>query len=69
MATEDRVEVPEGGDCTPAERKVSHVYVVKAARSWAKVECSARKYAIDEVTSEVWVCFKEGAEVANVVRV
>jgi hypothetical protein len=69
MATEDRIEVPEGGDCTPAERKVSHVYVVKAARGWAKIECSARKDAIDEVTPEVWVCFEEGAEVANVVRV
>ena len=69
MATKDQVEIPKGGDCTPAERKVSHVYVVKAACSWANIECSASKYAIYEVISEVWVCFEEGAEVANVVRV
>jgi len=69
MAAKNRVEVPEGGNSTQPERKVSHVYMVKAACGWAKVERSAGEYAIDEVTLEIWICFEKGTQVANVIGV
>jgi len=53
MTAENRVEVPKGHDRTQTERKVSHIHMVEAACGWAKIECSAGKYAIDEVALEV----------------
>ena len=68
MATEG-VEIPKSCDCAPAERKVPHVDMVKTTGNQPKVECGTGKDTVDEVLLEVGICFEEGAQMVDIVRI
>lgn len=63
MAAEEGVEIPESCDCAPAERKVPRT------GNRPKVERGTGEDAVDEVSLEVGICFEEGAQMVDIVRV